>query len=290
MRRRHLKILGVRVDSTSSAKVLRFVRSSLEKKASKRKFLIVTPNPEHIMLAQEDSKFKKILNKAEISIPDGIGLIAAHKFLSLPRPKDRIIRLLTLVAQGMGVGFSILFDRKWLETDLKVVRGRELFMELIKLANKKGWKVYFLGGWDSVAERTKVNLEKSYKMVNIRAGTGPILDSNGTPINKKEKEVENEKIKEINDYAPQLLFIGFRAPVQEKWINKHSGRLDTRGVMVLGGTFDYFSGKFKLPPEFIADLGLEWLWRFFIGKQETKRIYSAFPKFAYNVFLQKFQS
>lgn len=290
MHRKYPKILGVKVDSTSTARVLRFVRSSLEKRNDKSKFLIVTPNPEQIMLAQDDPDFKKILNKADISLPDGIGLAAAYKFLRLPNPKDKITRFLTLIVQGLGVAFSILFDRAWLEKDIKTIKGREVFVELIKLANKKGWKVYILGGWDKVAERTKLNLEKGYKRVKIKAGTGPVLDDSGTPVNKTEEKVEKESVKEINNFAPQLLFVGFRAPVQEKWVHKWLGKLDVGGAMVLGGTFDYISGKFKLPPKFVAKLGLEWLWRLFIGKQKTSRVYRAFPEFPLRVFLHKLSS
>src|SRR3989344_7410454 len=111
-----VKILNVRIDSTSLSSVLRVVRSRL---ASKRKFYIVTPNPEQVIQAEEDKVFAKILNSATISIPDGIGLIAAHKFLTLPSTNSSLLKPIVYLAQGLRVGFSLLFDRKWAESGLQ---------------------------------------------------------------------------------------------------------------------------------------------------------------------------
>lgn len=72
------KILGVALNSTSTGSVLseadKFIRR-------RRKFFIVTPNPEFLVLAQADKEFKKILNSADLAIPDGFGLILASRFL-----------------------------------------------------------------------------------------------------------------------------------------------------------------------------------------------------------------
>src|SRR3989344_770900 len=131
-----VNILNVRIDSSSTSSLLRTVRARL---AAKKKFYIVTPNPEQVMRAQTDEVFAKILNSADLSIPDGVGLIAAQRFLSLPVTDSYLLRPFLYFAQGLGVGFSILFDREWLSKGFHVIRGREMFLELIKLANKKGW-------------------------------------------------------------------------------------------------------------------------------------------------------
>jgi N-acetylglucosaminyldiphosphoundecaprenol N-acetyl-beta-D-mannosaminyltransferase len=278
------KILKVRVDSTSVAQVLRQVQANI---AKKKKFYIVTPNPEHILKANEYEEFREIINSADISIPDGIGVVAAYKFNSLPNPRDRLKRIITLFAQGLGVGFSVLFDRDWLMQDMQVIRGRDLFMELITLANKKKWKAYLLGGWEKVAQRTQAELSKNYKNLKIESGTGPILNDQGIPINRKEKTHEKKIVEKISKFKPQLLFIGLSAPKQEFWLKRNFDKLDFGGAMVLGGTFDYVSGQTKLPPKWVADMGLEWLWRLFTGSQKTERIVRAFPQFPWEVFMAK---
>lgn len=107
-----LQILGVRVNSTELVEVLRFVRKKIVKR---EKFWVVTPNPEFIVAAQKDSQFKKILNSADLAIPDGQGLILASKFLGTKPP---------------------LLER---------VAGSDLVRELLEEASKENWRIGIVG-------------------------------------------------------------------------------------------------------------------------------------------------
>jgi len=286
MHRELAKILGVKVDSTPTSKVLRFVYSSLKK--HRTKFIIVTPNPEQVILAQEDSEFKKILNLSNISLPDGIGLVAAIKFYSLPRPKNPTRRFLTLFVQGLAVGFSIIFDRDWVESELKQVKGREIFLQLIKLSNKNGWKVALLGDKEGSAQKSAKKLQQNYIQLKVLALGGPNLNKDGVPVVREDEDLENKVVERINQEKPDLLFIGFGAPKQEKWLARWIKKLDIGGAMVVGGTFDYVSGKTKLPPKWVSQAGLEWIWRLLSGSQKPERIFTAFPEFPLSVFWEKF--
>jgi N-acetylglucosaminyldiphosphoundecaprenol N-acetyl-beta-D-mannosaminyltransferase len=281
---KYVKILGVRVTSTSVPGVLRKIAVDIKRG---HKFFIVTPNPEIVMAAQDDDDLMNALNKADISIPDGIGLVAAYKFMTLPTPKGTLLRTMTLLAQGLGVGFSIIFDRDFVTSELKVIRGRELFLDLVKLSNKKGWKVYLLGGEHSEAIGTKKVLEANFKNVAIKARQGPMLFNDGLPRTKKDAEEEVKCIEEINDFSPELLFVCFNHRKQEKWLYRHLSDLKVGGGMVLGGTFKYVTGIQKLPPKFIADSGLEWMWRLATGSQKVGRVVKAFPQFPLKIFLTK---
>jgi N-acetylglucosaminyldiphosphoundecaprenol N-acetyl-beta-D-mannosaminyltransferase len=280
------EILGVPVNSSLTSQVLEKVESDIK---LKHKFTIVTPNPEIVMLAQNDEELKAILNKADISIADGIGLVAAQKFISLPvnSKVGWLGTLHKLFLNGWKVGKSIMFDREWLEKDLKVIRGRELFLELIKLADKNSWKIYLLGGEGTEARGTKLELEKYFTKIKIMSSSGPILFNDGNPKTKKDGKEEIKVVSEINNFSPELLFVGFGAPKQEKWMYRLLPKLSVGGVMVVGGTFKYVSGKAKLPPRFVVDLGLEWLWRYLTGNQKGERIKSAVWQFPLKVFASK---
>ena len=282
--RKYHKILKVRIAGTPLPEVLRQVR---EKVLRKNKFLIVTPNPEQIIQAQNDEVFLNILNQAEISVPDAIGLVASVKFLSLPSPKSLILRIPTLIFQGISIGCSILFNQKFLETDLKVIKGRVLFMELIKLANKKGWRIVLLGDDKGSAQKAVKSLKANYKKVNLYAFSGPRLTKDAIPTDVSQKETERAIIDEINQLKPQLLIIGFGAPKQEKWFNKWRNELNCIGTMVVGGTFNYIAGTSKLPPKFFEKIGLEWLWRILSGSQRLGRVFRATVIFPLKVFLYK---
>lgn len=83
-----LQILGVRVNSTELVEVLSLLSSKI---SHNENFFIVTPNPEFLVCAQKNNEFRKILNSADLAIPDGVGLIWASRFLGTkPLLKKRI--------------------------------------------------------------------------------------------------------------------------------------------------------------------------------------------------------
>lgn len=281
MERKYDQILGITINSTSRAKVLAFVRFSLAKKT---KFSIFTPNPEIVLASTKDKELARILGRASLALPDGIGLSMANRFLSLSSPKNMLLRVPVCFFQGIGVGLATFINRDWLYKGLRPIKGREMFLDLIKLSNKKGWKVFFLGGRKGIGEKAAVALKKNYKKVKIEYFQGPELDSDGSPMREIDRNLEKEAIEEINEFRPQILFIAFGAPKQEKWIDKWISRLHIGGAMVVGGTFDYVFG---LPPKWMSESGLEWVWRLVREPKRIGRIINAAIVFPLRVFLYK---
>lgn len=279
--RKQAKILGIKLSSTSKAQVLRFVRTR------PKKFLILTPNPEIVIRAQKDRKLAEILNSADFALPDGIGLAQAAKFLALPAPKPRVARALVLLVQGASVGLATFFHREWLTGRLAPIKGRELFLDLCKLANKKGWRVFFLGGKDGVADKARQALKHNLKRIEIEALDGPMLNLAANPVSEKDKKRENQAVSAINKFKPHFLFVAFGAPKQEKWLSKWLPKLNVGGAIVVGGAFDYLSGRTQLPPAWTERLGLEWLWRLVRQPWRLKRILIAFPLFPLKIFWSK---
>jgi N-acetylglucosaminyldiphosphoundecaprenol N-acetyl-beta-D-mannosaminyltransferase len=281
-------ILSIKLSSTSKMRVLRFVRGRLrifDKNAAKKaKFVIVTPNPEIVTKAQKDKELARILNAANLSLPDGIGLAAAYKFMAFPAPKWKILRAPVLLVQGFVVGLAVLFGDRWLTKDLNIIKGREIFLDLMKLANKKDWRIFLLGGEGGVAGKAAKNLQKSLKKVVLESAEGPMLDENAVPVSKGDVKIEKDVIRSINKLKPHLLFVALGAPKQEKWSDKWMKDLDIGGAMVVGGTFDYMAKKTMLPPKRMEKLGLEWLWRLITQPERAKRIFKAFPLFPLKVY------
>jgi N-acetylglucosaminyldiphosphoundecaprenol N-acetyl-beta-D-mannosaminyltransferase len=246
------KILKISLNSTSRAQVLAFVRDSI---ARGYKFWISTPNPEIILQAERDDELAKAIEDSDIAIPDGVGLIYAAKFLGLPK--------------------------------INLIKGREMFMDLVALASKKGWKIFLLGGGPGVAKEAGQNLRKTFKKVRIAVSSGPTYNKEGEPVNLKGLSVHKETLAQINEFAPDLLFVAFGAPKQEKWVFKNLPRLKVGGAMVVGGTFDYIAGKATLPPKWMAKAGLEWLWRLMIQPTRFVRIIKATIIFPLKVLLSR---
>ncbi len=72
---RHInQVLGLSVDITPCDQVLSF----LEKRMSEsKKIFVVTLNPEMAMAAQTDRELTEVINRADLVIPDGLGIVWA---------------------------------------------------------------------------------------------------------------------------------------------------------------------------------------------------------------------
>src|SRR5258708_28886790 len=79
------EVLGVSVTSSSEENILEYIVKKIESYAEdKEKLLIVTPNPEILVYANKHKEFRDILNQAQISLPDGIGVLWAGRVLGKP--------------------------------------------------------------------------------------------------------------------------------------------------------------------------------------------------------------
>jgi N-acetylglucosaminyldiphosphoundecaprenol N-acetyl-beta-D-mannosaminyltransferase len=246
--RKYVNILGLTLNSTSEEEVLKAVDDFWAKNV---KFTVFTPNPEIVLMAEKDKELKRALNSADFLIPDGVGLKIA-------------------------------------EPSLKIIKGRKLFLDLVNLADKKGWRVFFLGGMGNEAKETAKKLEKRYKDIKILSDSGPILGGDANPATERDIKIEIEAIEKINRFKPDILFVGFGAPKQEKWIHKWLSKLNVGGAMAVGGTFSYLADYSKLPPAWMERAGLEWLWRLLKEPGRIKRIIRAVIIFPLKVLCSKF--
>ena len=246
------QIMGINVISAGITEVLARVRGLI---SDNIKFYIVTPNPELILMAQKDKKLKEALNDASLSIPDGVGLNYASKFL---------------------------FDE-----NIIIIPGRKLFIDLVDLAHKKDWKIFLLGGRGDEARLTARRLKVTYRNLEIRSSQGPELDNSGEPVTEIDKKLQSDAFLQISSFKPQLLFVAFGNPKQEIWIHRNLSKLNIGGAMAVGGAFRYLAGLSKLPPEWLQKAGLEWLWRLIKEPVRAGRIFNAVIVFPWKVLIYK---
>jgi hypothetical protein len=69
--------------------------------------------------------------------------------------------------------------------------------------------------------------------------------------------------------SPDILFVAFGIPRQEKWIDRYKDALGVPVCMGVGGSFDVISGRLKRAPAWMQRCGLEWVYRV---AREPKRI------------------
>lgn len=240
-----MKILGINVDSVTMDQALKKVEGWLKNK--KTKHYIVTPNLEFIKDAQKDPEFKKILNKADLAIPDSTRLSWLRR---LTIEKNYLKRLL-IFPQG-------IFPQV---THFDVVTGIDLMERLCKVASEKAFTVGLLGGASGVAELCAERLQKKYPKLDV-----VFINSGGSTPTKSGSTHTPYHIPHTN-----ILFVAFGHGKQEKWIAQNLDKIPVNVAMGVGGSFDVISGNVPRAPVLMRDMGMEWLFRLIVQPWRIKR-------------------
>ncbi|MBU0577472.1 WecB/TagA/CpsF family glycosyltransferase [Patescibacteria group bacterium] len=257
---KRIQIAGVPFDAITYEKVLEEVSGFI---SQNKKAYITTPNPEMVLNADRDKKFANVLNNANLSIPDGIGILWASYYLHLPHHKYWMPRFFQLIASL----FSVIFSPKKIRKRLpERVTGSDLFYKIVEQSQEHKWKIYLLGAKTGVAHKAINKLLTKYPKA-IFAGSYA-----GSPS----KDEENDICEMINHAKPDILFVAYGSPAQELWIYHNLFKLDTVKLAVgVGGAFDFAAGVVKRAPRFMQQIGLEWLWRLIKEPKRIKRIWNA---------------
>jgi len=95
-------------------------------------------------------------------------------------------------------------------------------------------------------------------------------------------------IGEIRAFNPDVLWVGMTAPKQEKWVAANRKQLHVPVIGSIGAVFDYYAGVTQRAPQWICNLGLEWLYRL---PREPKRLWRrtfvSAPVFLWSVLLER---
>jgi len=284
--RKYGEILGIKVSITPLEEVLKFINTRLD---TKEKFYAVTPNPENLLMATKDWLLKKAIIRSDLSIPDGIGLAQAYKFLGLKDDKTFPLRPFRLFFDGLKVGVATFKDKSYLTDTLPITKGRELFFEVMKIANDRRLKVYLFGGEHGEQTKSVEILKNEFKNITFKTNYEfPQYNKNAKPVGAFDRKLHKKIIGGIKVFEPDLIIVALNTPKQEKWIYRNFFRLkNTTGAFALGGTFNYVAGNMKLPPDWLASLGLEWFYRFIQEPKRLKRIINAVIIFPWTVFMWK---
>lgn len=192
---------------------------------------VVTPNVDHLVQLEHGGKLNEVYKHANLILTDGKPLIWIAKWYGRPI-KEKI-------------------------------SGSDLFPRLCDLAVRKGYKMFFLGAAEGVAKKAAENLKIKFPGLQV---VGTYSPSFGFESNIEELE----KIKTmIRKAVPHILIVGLGCPKQELFIFDHKDELGVPVSLGLGASLDFEAGNIRRAPKWMADHGLEWLFRI---TQDPKRM------------------
>lgn len=279
-------VFNCKVGSTPKDQLLKSLRERLT--ISKHIF-VNTPNSENVLGVSKDADLQKLLESVDYAPADSIGLVGATYFLQLPNNSHGSVRIMQLLGQAAKTVFLMMFRPSVITETIPLIKGRVLFEDLVKLAQEEEWRIYLLGGTSNEADLTQSKLTSQYPGLKVRSSAGPLLDQFAIPVSKHDEQVQADVIRDINKFRPHLLFVAFNFPKQERWLAKNLPHLPVGLGMTVGGTFNYISGKSRIPPEWVSRNGFEWLWRLIVEPWRASRIFRAVVVFPIKVFKTKLQ-
>lgn len=284
------KIGGVRIDfGLTYEEVVNSINSYIK---SNNSHYIWTINPEFVMAAQKNGDFKKLLNESELSIPDGVGLLFANKYLQKVESfKKGFFYPIKAFLYGTLWGFSSLFKKKDLGTR---ITGADLIIKVCENAQTNGQTILLLGGWEKdnlgrakktsgkVAEKAATNLQKLFPKLII---VGASSEFKRAPADdKRTLNYIHEKMGQAKIDFVDIVFVGYNHIYQEKWLERNLAKIPGRVGLGVGGTLDFIAGVQNRSPEGFIKKDLEWLYRLLIYPWRIGRIFRAFPAFPLFVY------
>ncbi len=212
-----IRLCGVKIDNVTKKEAVARATESCGEPC-----VVFTPNAVMLEKCQKNPELADLLSHASLSLPDGAGVLMAARRMGTP-----------------------LRER---------VAGIEFGESLLREAEKRGLRVFFLGGRAGVAERAAERWRETLPTLRIVGTYWGYFDRVG--------EENRRLLAHIRETCTDVLIVCMGFPVQERWVTEHLSQLSRLSVIAcLGGSLDVWAGDVKRAPRALRRMGLEWAWR-----------------------------
>lgn len=211
---------GVALDVFTEAQVVEHIAGEL---AAGRGGHVITPNVDICRTVARDPRLRALVGGAEVVVADGMPLVWASRLAGRPLPER--------------------------------VTGADLIWSLSKMAARRGFPVYLLGGPPGVAEQAADELGSCHPRLDVCGCDAPPYDFDQT--------LEGRALvrKRVVAAAPRLVFVGLGFPRQDLFIAELREELPEVWFVGCGSAIAFASGAVHRAPEWMQHTGLEWLFR-----------------------------
>jgi N-acetylglucosaminyldiphosphoundecaprenol N-acetyl-beta-D-mannosaminyltransferase len=192
-------------------------------------------NTNTVVRSYKDQSLSQVINSFDIKTPDGFPIAKSS---------------------------SIIYKNKQRRVD-----GYNVFLSTIQDGLSKNTSHYFYGSTEPVVQKLIEKLEKDFPNINISGSFSP-------PIGSYQELTEIKYIEDMQKSEPDIIWVSLGFPKQEMFIDLLQSKYSLQSNLVgVGGVFEWVAGTKVKAPEFIANLGLEWIFRLI---QEPKRLFKRY--------------
>lgn len=196
---------------------------------------IITPNVDILHRAMRDAEARRHITSSTITVADGKPLIWASKIAGNPLPAR--------------------------------VPGSDLIWSLSAAMAGAGRSVYLLGGEPGTAQQAEEVLRERHPDLKLAGHLSP-------PFGFDTRASEYDAVcDEVAGSDPDLVFVGFGFPKQERVIARLRPRLPQTWFMGCGAAIGFVAGVHSRAPGWMQERGLEWLHRLALEPRRLMRRY-----------------
>ena len=211
-----LEVLGCRLSPIGTAEVLTAVDRAVQER---RPLLHAVLNAAKVVHAARDERFRRLLNSFDLVQADGMSIVWASRLI-LGRRVPRLA-------------------------------GADLMPLLLGHAERRGYRVYFLGATDEVLGLMRERLARRFPALRVAGAQHGYFPASAEP----------DVARGIAAAGTDLRFVGMPTPRKETFLATRGREMGLGFAMGVGGTFDVLAGRLRRAPVPIQRAGLEWAWR-----------------------------
>ena len=161
-------------------------------------------------------------------------------------------------------GYPVAKARSYLnKSPFERVDGYKVFLKTIEAGLESNTKHFFFGSSKVITDKMCKKLKEKYPTINIIGVFNPEI------LNVEELTMKYQSF--FNDVDTDIVWVSLGFPKQELFINNISP--NNKNFVGVGAVFEWVAGTKVKAPEWIADLGLEWILRLI---QEPKRLFKRY--------------
>lgn len=179
-------------------------------------------NAYSLSLAERDPAFRRLLNRGDLNLPDGMPLVWAGRRLGLEHLRSRVY-------------------------------GPQLMEAVIDRGRSTRLRHYLYGSSPTVVERLVSALSAAYPGVEIVAAESP-------PFRPLSPDESAGLVERVRAARPGVVWVGLGTPIQDRFVDEFRASLGTTLVAV-GAAFDFLAGTRAQAPRLLQEHGLEWAYR-----------------------------
>jgi len=217
-----IRVLGSRVHLVTTDQTVDQIEHWIAEKGQRCNRINVTGFHE-LWVGHKDASYRAMLNRADLSIPDGIAPVWASRIHGYVK--------------------------------VKRTPGAEVMKEFFRRADLHGYRSYFYGDTEATLAKLQIKLTETWPGHIIAGMYSP-------PFRTLTLQEDKEAIERINAARPDVLWVGLGSPKQDRWIHERLGRLRVPVAIGVGAAFAFTAGTVQRCPEWLGSMGLEWAYRF----------------------------